>query len=148
MVQFGSMIERIEHQDQLLALIIRRNYEKDGIEFFTPDEFSQQLAYMNRPEGYEIAPHVHNIVSRQVKYTQEVLVIKSGEVRVDFYDDDKVYLKSRVLVGGDVILLAQGGHGFKMIKKTEMIEIKQGPYVGDRDKVRFNAVADVEVKHT
>jgi mannose-6-phosphate isomerase-like protein (cupin superfamily) len=147
-VQFGSMIERIEHQDQLLALIIRRNYEKDGIEFFTPDEFSQQLAYMNRPEGYEIAPHVHNIVSRQVKYTQEVLVIKSGEVRVDFYDDDKVYLKSRVLVGGDVILLAQGGHGFKMIKKTEMIEIKQGPYVGDRDKVRFNAVADVEVKHT
>ena len=95
---------------------------------------------MNRQEGYVIPPHVHNIVQRKVRVTQEVLYIKSGKVRVDFYDDDKNYLESKVLNTGDVILLAYGGHGFQMIEKSEIIEIKQGPYDGDNDKTRFNPV--------
>jgi len=123
-----------------MSIIIRGSYKKDGIEFFTPDEFSQQLAYMSRPEGYQIQPHVHNEVPRQVSLTKEVLFIKSGKLRVDFYNNDQVYLESRILAAGDVILLASGGHGFEMIEPTEMIEVKQGPYVGEEDKVRFNSV--------
>ena len=101
---------------------------------------------MNRPAGYSIPPHVHNLVERKVDLTQEVLFIKSGKVRVDFYDNDKAYLESRVLVKGDIVLLAHGGHGFKMIEPTEMIEVKQGPYCGEMDKVRFEAVEDGKVK--
>jgi mannose-6-phosphate isomerase-like protein (cupin superfamily) len=100
---------------------------------------------MNRPEGYEIAPHVHNLVERKGDLTQEVLFVKSGKVRVDFYNDDQEYLESRVLEQGDVILLAHGGHGFKMIEPSEMIEVKQGPYCGERDKVRFNSVEEQDV---
>jgi mannose-6-phosphate isomerase-like protein (cupin superfamily) len=120
-----------------LSVIIRSSFRKDGIEFFTPGDFSQQLGYMNRPAGYIIDPHVHNVVERQVTLTQEVLYVKSGIVRVDFFDDDKTYLESRLLYTGDVILLAAGGHGFEIIEDAEMIEIKQGPYCGDEDKVRF-----------
>ncbi len=134
------MIQKIIHKDKLLSIIIRKNFEKDGIEFFTPDDFSQQLAYMKREKDYVIAPHVHNAISRDVQYTKEVLYIKSGKVRVDFYDDDKEYLESTILEAGDVILLAFGGHGFEMIEESEMIEVKQGPYVGEMDKVRFEPV--------
>lgn len=134
------MLKKIVHNDRLLSVIIRQNYEKDGIEFFTPDDFSQQLAYMKRPKDYVIAPHVHNSIQREVQFTQEVLFIKSGRIRVDFYDDEKTYLESTVLESGDVVLLAYGGHGFEMLEESEIIEVKQGPYNGEKDKVRFDPV--------
>ena len=119
---------------------------KNGIDFFTPDDFSQQLGYMNRAKGYVIPPHRHNLIERKVKLTQEVLFIKSGEVRVDFYDDFQNYLKSSILYAGDVILLAAGGHGFEMIKSSEIIEVKQGPYCGEKDKIRFNPIDKEKIK--
>jgi mannose-6-phosphate isomerase-like protein (cupin superfamily) len=76
-------------------------------------------------------------VERSVAYTQETLFIKKGKMRVDFYNDDQTYLESRELGPGDVILLIRGGHGFEVLEDLEMIEVKQGPYAGDQDKVRF-----------
>jgi mannose-6-phosphate isomerase-like protein (cupin superfamily) len=140
------MIQHIIHGNQLLSIIIRRNFEKDGIEFFTPDDFSQQLAYMKRPKDYVIPPHVHNPVLREVQLTQEVLFIKSGKVRVDFYDDDKNYLESTIVETGDVILLAHGGHGFEMLEESEIIEVKQGPYAGERDKIRFEPICKTQIQ--
>ncbi len=131
-------IEHINNGDMNLALIIRKDYQNDGIEFFTPNSYSQQIGYMNRPQGYVIQPHVHNPVPREVQYTNEVLFIRSGRVRVDFYTEERVYLESRELVSGDIILLIRGGHGFEMLEATEMIEVKQGPYAGDNDKTRFD----------
>ena len=132
-----KVVENILHQGRNLAVLLRTDHHAEGIEFFTPDDFSQQLGYMNRPQGYVIPPHVHNPVAREVQYTKEVLFIKSGKVRVDFYDDDQTYLESRLLHQGDVLLLAYGGHGFEMLEPTEMIEVKQGPYAGEADKTRF-----------
>lgn len=139
------MTEQITYKDKLLAIIICADFHKDGISFFTPDDFSQQLGYMNRPKDYVIEPHVHNLVERKVDLTQEVLVIRSGKVRVDFYDDNRNYLESRILQTGDIILLAHGGHGFKMLEPTEMVEVKQGPYCGEQDKIRFNPIDDINV---
>lgn len=132
------MIEIINHKELRLAILIRESYTNDGIEFFTNQNDSQQLGYMTRDKGYEIIPHRHNIVERKVEITQEVLFIKSGLVRVDFYDNNEKYLKSRKLYKGDIILLIDGGHGFVMLEKSEIIEVKQGPYCADQDKVRFN----------
>lgn len=140
------MVERIIYNELCLAVIIRSNYSKEGIEFFTNDNDSQQLGYMNRPKGYEIKPHRHNIVQREVHLTQEVLYIKSGKVRVDFYTNDQEYVQSKILDKGDVILLSDGGHGFIMLEESEIIEIKQGPYVGERDKVRFDSIHETNVK--
>jgi mannose-6-phosphate isomerase-like protein (cupin superfamily) len=134
------MITRITHQDKELAIIIRNSFHKDGIEFFTPSFYSQQIGYMNHPVGHVISPHLHNPVTRQVQFTKEVLFIKSGRVRVDFYDDEQNYLESRILNQGDIILLAFGGHGFEMLESSEIIEVKQGPYAGDADKIRFTGV--------
>jgi mannose-6-phosphate isomerase-like protein (cupin superfamily) len=134
------MIETLKSGDQLLAVIVSAKFREHGIHFFTPNDLSQQLAYMRHPAGKVIDPHVHNPVSRNVHYTQEVLVIKKGKLRVDFYDDNQTYLESRVLEEGDVILLSTGGHGFEVLEEVEMIEVKQGPYAGDQDKTRFIGV--------
>ena len=101
---------------------------------------------MHRPKGYKIIPHHHNNVKRVIKTTDETLIIKSGKVRIDFYDEKKKYLKSKILKKGDVILLINGGHGFEMLEKTEMIEIKQGPYSNDKDKTRFEPVKKNKLK--
>ncbi len=130
-------IERIEFDGELLAFILYSSFDKSGIHFFTAPELSQQLAYMHHPKGKEISPHVHNAVPREVHYTQEVLVIKRGKLRVDFYTETKVYLQSRELNSGDIILLATGGHGFEVLEEVEMVEIKQGPYTGLVEKEAF-----------
>ncbi|MCR4740153.1 MAG: hypothetical protein K5886_07820 [Lachnospiraceae bacterium] len=122
----------------LLALIILADYDKKGISFFTENEYSQQLAFMHHEKGHVILPHIHNEVKREVFYTKEVLVIRKGMLKCDFYDRNREYVDSYVLNGGDVILLIDGGHGFECLEETEMYEIKQGPYAGDSDKTRFD----------
>jgi hypothetical protein len=131
------MIEEIKSNNQLLAIIISNKYSEPGIHFFTPDDFSQQLAFMKHPVGKIIQPHVHNPVPREVHFTKEVLFIRKGKIRVDFYTDQQNYIESHILETGDVILLSEGGHGFEILEDTEMIEVKQGPYAGDMDKTRF-----------
>ncbi len=141
------MIDRIYHKEQLLAIIIRSTFSEPGINFFTPDEFSQQLAFMKHPSGKVILPHVHNSVQREVHFTKETLFIRKGKLRIDFYSDEQDYLGSHILETGDVILLSEGGHGFEMIEETEMIEVKQGPYAGESDKIRFNPIGKECVKY-
>lgn len=134
------MIERIIQDSKLLALIIRSEFSKDGIEFFTPEHFSQQLGYMKRPKGYVVKPHLHIPVGREIYFTKEVLFIRRGEIRIDFYDQNKTYLESKILKRGDVILLAFGGHSIEVLEEAEIIEVKQGPYAGESDKKWFDPV--------
>jgi len=141
-----DMVTMIKHGGRLLAIIISHDYSTSGITFFTPNELSQQLAYMRHPAGKIIEAHVHKPVAREVFMTQETLFIKRGKLRVDFFDDDQTYLESRILEAGDVILLVQGGHGFEVLEELEMFEVKQGPYTEDRDKKRFEAKLPAELK--
>ena len=141
------MIEKITNRGRLLSIIIRSQFQDEGIRFFTPDDYSQQLAYMNRPKGYIIAAHIHNIVPRKVELTNEVLIIKSGKVRIDYYDNEECYLESKVLETGDIALLVFGGHGFEMLEDSEIIEVKQGPYAGQMDKTIIET-ADKELAAT
>ena len=134
------MIETIDYDGRQLALILRNEFTAEGIQFFTPQTYSQQLGYMKRPSGYVIPPHLHKRVKREVEYTKEVLFIKRGLVRVDFYTDDQYFLCSSILRAGDIILLAFGGHGIKILEEAEIVEVKQGPYAGDLDKTRFEHV--------
>lgn len=140
----SNYVECVKIAQQLLAIIIRHSFAEKGIHFFTPSDLSQQLAYMHHPAGKVIDAHVHNPAPRQVHYTQEVLFIRKGKLRVDFYDDAHVYLESRILESGDVILLASGGHGFEVLEELEMIEVKQGPHVGEIDKTRFAGIQSSE----
>jgi hypothetical protein len=141
------MIEHIYDHSQLLAIIIYPSYDRPGIEFFTEDESTQQLGYIQRNAGEVIRPHRHNEVSRLVTLTQEVLYIRKGKVRIDFYSEAEDYLESRIITTGGAVLLSTGGHGFEMVEDSEIIEVKQGPYLGDRDKVRFEHISSDKVRY-
>ena len=133
-------IEFIKNQNMDFAIILRREFQKEGIHFFTPDDSTQQLGYMKHPAGKKIVPHFHNPVERLVSVTQEALILKSGVLRVNFYTEDNKYYTDRILRAGDIILLRGGGHGFEVIEDVEIIEVKQGPYAGDADKTQFDPI--------
>ncbi len=97
-------IETITHGLEPIALIILADYDEPGIQFFTPGSFSQQVAYMKHPQGHKIAAHVHNLLVRQVLYTQEVLIIKRGKVKVNLYSSSQEFIDAKILKTGDVIL--------------------------------------------
>ena len=133
----GEDFEEIRDGDTFIAIIIRARYHSTGVKFFTPSTFSQQLGFLNHKKGNIIKNHVHNPVPREVIYTQEVLFIREGKLRVDLYGNSNRFITSRILEGGDVILLAGGGHGFEILEDTSMIEVKQGPYAEVDDKRYF-----------
>jgi len=130
-------IETITLGLEPIALIVRAEFDEPGIHFFTPGSFSQQVAHIKHPQGHKITPHVHNLLARQVLYTQEVLIVRWGKLKVKLYASNKKYICDRILHPGDLILLCGGGHSFEMLEETSMIEVKQGPFGGDGDKTRF-----------
>jgi len=135
-------IEIVKRGNETLAIIIPSHYRTEGIKFFTPDDFSQQLAFMSRKKGETIQAHRHNAVKRNVYFTQEALLIRKGRIKVNFYDSEENFFDSRILGAGDVILLAGGGHGFEFLEDAEMVEVKQGPYLKEGDKKRFKGVEE------
>lgn len=128
----------IDNKGKLLAMVIRAEYQSNGIEFLTDDSHYQQVAAMGHPEGHIILPHYHNIINRNVDLTNETLVIKRGILAVDLYDDNQAILYKFEVKSGDILTLFSGGHGFKAIENLDMVEIKQGPFMGDADKTRFS----------
>lgn len=138
----NKTVETIVDRLEPIALIIRADFQEEGLHFFTPDSFSQQVAYMKHPAGKKIVPHVHKLVPRQVLFTQEVLFIKKGKVKVNFFTSTKEFLTSRILEAGDVILLCGGGHSLIMLEESVMIEVKQGPYAGENDKITFKDIEE------
>ena len=106
-------------------------------------KYEQYFGYL-REKGYQIEPHIHNSILREIILTQEVLFIKSGKIRIDLYDY-KDYFESRVLNRGDIILLASGGHGILVLEESEIIEVKQGPYLEAEDKIKFKAVSEDKI---
>jgi hypothetical protein len=131
-------VERILIDDVVVALKIRASEFDSGVEFVTDPHNSLQIGLMSRRQGHQIEPHVHLPASRTILDTQEVLLIRKGIVRVDFYAPDESYASSALLHAGDLLLLSCGGHGFEVIEDAEIIEVKQGPFIND--KRRFSDV--------
>lgn len=132
-------VERVfaEGTDTLLAIIIRVAAQPTGIQFVTDDESTHQLGILRWPQGHTIDAHVHNPLSRTIDSTQEILFVRSGRVRMDLYDSGRVYQCSSELGTGDVVFLVAGGHGFEILEDADIIEVKQGPYLGEGEKTRF-----------
>ncbi len=129
--------EKIEADGKPIAIIVRKEFNQPGVHFFSPFEFSQQLGILVHPIGHEVKAHVHNLIARDVRVTQEVLHVIEGKVEITLFAENKKYVTSRLLSTGDTILLAYGGHGIKILEPSKILEVKQGPYVGMEDKEFF-----------
>ena len=142
------MKQVIRYKKKILGIIVKNatKNKKEGIQFFSPSNFTQQLGLFNHRTGKTIKPHTHNKFIRKINKTTEVLFILDGVLRVDFYKNRKEYLYSKIIRKNDLIILNEGSHGFKVIKKVKMFEVKQGPYYKKVDKIKFEAVDEKKVK--
>lgn len=132
------MIKHITYKSKVLAIIIKGNYlNKKGINFFTNPKLNQQVAFMNHPKNHLIQPHTHKESLRKIKGTTEVLIILKGELKINFYNNKKKYIFSKIAKKNDIVILLSGGHGFEIQKNCKMIEVKQGPYSKSEDKFKF-----------
>ena len=131
-------IKDITVDNKIVAKVFKyKNKDFKGIKFFTPSNLNMQIGLMGHNRNHIIKPHFHINRRKIVKQMSELLVIFSGKLKVFFYNKKKLRAKSLILNKKDMILLISGGHGFKVLKKLEMLEIKQGPFVGEKDKMRL-----------
>ena len=141
------MIETINYNKKLYALIVRKKFKKkNGVNFFTPPNSTQQFGFMKHKKNHLIMPHLHNKRLTKILTTTEVIIMLKGILRIDFYKNKNKYLFSKKISAGDIIMLVNGGHGFKVLKNVEMIEVKQGPYSLSSDKVKFNKIDEKKIK--
>ena len=141
------MIKEIIYKKKLYALVVRKSYrKKKGISFFTKNDSNQQIGYMKHAKNHVIKPHLHLKRLTKIFLTSEVIILKKGKLRVDFYDEKRKYLFSIYINKDEIIMLVHGGHGFKVMKDVEMLEIKQGPYVLSKDKIKFNEIDEKKIK--
>jgi len=130
-------VENVGDESAVYAVVMRESFHKEGLHFVTSENNTQQIGYMSYDAGYKIQPHTHSIIDRTINRTTEVLYVKSGKVLAKIYTEKRELFKEIYLLSGDFILLLSGGHGFDIIEDSVMIEIKQGPYLGLDDKIRF-----------
>ena len=132
-----NLIIEIRNKQIIYALIIKkkRRFIKNGVDFLTKDKDLLQLGFINHKKNHHIKSHIHLKKPRIINYCTEVLLIEKGKVKIKFFDNNSSDIKKdKILNKGDIIILFQGGHGFKILEKTQIIEIKQGPYVEGKDK--------------
>lgn len=130
-------VEIIEANGTALAYIVDPNWHAEKTQFFTPDEASLQMGMIVYGAGHDIPAHVHLSITRQVEGTNECVIVRKGSCRVTIFDSQRNFVAERDLSEGTVILLQGGGHGFHLYEDTVLLEVKQGPYAGEKDKERF-----------
>ena len=141
------MLEKIIYKKKILAIIVKtKKIRSRGTNFISPNNFTLQVGFINRPNNHIITPHTHRNTPRKINKTSEVLYVKSGVLRIDFFNNNKKYLFSKLLKKEDLIILNEGSHGFKIIKKCKLIEIKQGPFLKSLDKDRFEKENEKKIK--
>ena len=133
----SELVEHIGCGDQTLAYIVRASFLPERTTFLTPSDYKQQVGYIVYPAGGEVARHVHKSLERHLVGTSEVIVVRAGRCLLDVYSDERELVATRELRAGDVMLMVGGGHGFRMLEDTVLLEIKQGPYTGLDEKERF-----------
>jgi len=129
-------IKVIEHNGEMVGMCIKAGHNWEKTEFLTSDDMSQQLGLLAYDREHSVKPHAHHKVPRTINYTSEVLFCVSGKIVYTFYDpkNDWAKIDSCQLQKGDTLCLFGAGHGARAIEPTKLIEIKQGPYLGTKDK--------------
>jgi len=133
-------VELINYKSEVFALLIKKEeqFKKNGVNFLTDNKHLIQLGFLKHKKNHKIKSHIHLKKTRNISYLSECLLVKKGIIKVIFYDEKKKNIKQdKILKKGDLILLFNGGHGFEVLKDVEIIEIKQGPFYKDKDKVIF-----------
>ncbi|TKX30169.1 hypothetical protein CQA38_00570 [Campylobacter sp. MIT 12-5580] len=134
-------MREIKEKDIVLARHIKEEDCIEGLNFFSQDEEFIQVGTWGYNKGKKLLAHIHNEVERKVYWTQEVLFIKKGSIKVRVYNTNAQFLEEFIAQAGDILIMLRGGHGYDILEDgTKVVEIKNGPYVGaDLDRRRIES---------
>ncbi|HEX9090164.1 MAG TPA: hypothetical protein VF831_01680 [Anaerolineales bacterium] len=131
-------LEYITTEDKVLTtIIIRADYRPPETTFITSPDLAQQVGFVVYPPGGVIKRHIHKNVDRQNISSSEALFVREGRLEIDIFDAERNLLATRQLNAGDFVLMVSGGHGFRILESTVLLEVKLGPYGGAQDKELF-----------
>jgi hypothetical protein len=131
-------VEVIATKDNVLAtIIIRAEYKPNETSFITSPNLPLQVGFVTYPTGGVIKQHIHKLTNREIVGASEALFVREGRLEIDVFDQDHNLLATRGLMAGDFILMVSGGHGFRILEPTILLEVKLGPYGGVADKELF-----------
>lgn len=136
-VHSRAVVEAIGSEGRVYCYIVRQDSTLASTTFVTPDDATLQVGFVVHAAGSEVRRHYHLPLERRIVGTPEVLVVRSGRCEMDVYDDDQRLVASKELGVGDVMVMVGGGHAFRMLDDTVLLEVKQGPYFGTHEKTYF-----------
>ncbi len=130
-------VEIIKDSTEILAIILRASYSKEGLSFLTPENFPLQMGVHIHEKGHSVKPHSHNHIYELKDITaQEIFYVAKGQIKVILYNNSDIKVSEKIICEGDTILLS-GGHGVEFLKDSKVIEFKQGPYVGAKKEKHY-----------
>lgn len=130
--------KKIYDRGGIYALVLRKGAEAKGVNFITPRNYPLQVGVQLRRKNELIKSHIHKSTKKEIKTIQEFIHIDYGRVKVSIFNENGEKISDIILNSGDSMLQVRGGHGFKVLKDTKLIEVKQGPYDSVKeDKIKF-----------
>jgi hypothetical protein len=132
-------IQTITKDGQRLAMLIPDHAWQEGLAFYSEDDDYIQVGTWGYDAGKELLAHVHNAIERTVIRTQEVLYIRRGKIQAKIYDLDGCFVEEIMAQAGDTLILLNSGHGYTILEDgTQVLEVKNGPYLGAQaDRTRI-----------
>ncbi len=124
-------ITEIKLDNKVFARIIPSSDWSSGLSFFSEDNDFIQVGAWCYEKGKKLLAHIHNHAERLITHTQEVLYIKKGSIKASIYNAEGDFLEALVVNEGDTLILLHGGHGYEILENgTQVLEVKNGPYLG------------------
>ena len=129
------LIEKIKDGNEEIAIIISKNSFEEGVKFITSEAYPLQFGLLKYKKGDSASPHIHPNISRVIIHSQEIIHIEKGKIKLDIFNSEGKLVTSRVLGMGTSVFFICGGRGWTALEESEIIEIKQGPFLGAKDKM-------------
>lgn len=123
-------MEKISHKNILIAIRVKRF--KSGANPLTDPNEPLQVLVHKRQAGKKTPAHFHLPRKRITQTLQECLVVIKGKIKIDLYGTHNKKFKSIYLSAGDVVIFVSGGHAVHLLEDTELIEVKNGPFIEDK----------------
>jgi oxalate decarboxylase/phosphoglucose isomerase-like protein (cupin superfamily) len=133
------LIEIVKDDEEELAIIVRRDSFVDGVKFITPEQFPLQFGLLRYKKGGVARPHMHPNITRTINQTQELIHVEKGKIKLDIFNSRGELYASRILSEGDSAFFISGGRGWVALEEAEIFEVKQGPFMGEKDKIILEA---------
>jgi len=132
-----KQIQEIKDKKKIIAIIYYNTLKVDGVRFPTPRSYSLQIGIHNQKKDRFVPAHYHPHLKYNITKTLEFIYVVKGRIDIELFNRKWKKIKKVMLKKGDSVLFTDSGHSVKIYKHTRLIEVKQGPFSGNKNNKVF-----------